>query len=145
MIRIVAALLVTATVPARPAVTPEHSREHFSQRCSVRLQADPVLVRLKPDTTYCRVVKSAPGQQVPLEQSLTDLASPGPRTRRRAGQMLKDEASADAAIPLAKLVVDSQDQIQLEAIAAELNTFLADPIVTRRRVGLVVEMRKTLA
>src|SRR2546421_961513 len=35
--------------------------ERFSQRCSVRLQADRPQVRLKPDTTYYGVVKSAVG------------------------------------------------------------------------------------
>ena len=35
--------------------------------------------------------------------------------------------------------------MQLEAIAAELNIFLAEKIVTRKRVGFVVEVRSTVA
>ena len=42
-----------------PRVWSQVRRERFSQRCSVRLQADRPQVRLKPDTTYYGVVKSA--------------------------------------------------------------------------------------
>jgi HEAT repeat protein len=83
--------------------------------------------------------------QVTFEQSLTDLASPDAGTRLRTVQMLKDAAYPEAAVPLAKLVTDPRDEIQLEAIAAELNIFLAEKVTTRRRVGYVVEMRKTIA
>src|SRR5262249_11159341 len=38
-----------------------------------------------------------------------------------------------------------RDDVQLEAIAAELNIFLADKVVTHRRIGYVVEMRKSIA
>jgi HEAT repeat protein len=88
---------------------------------------------------------TALGGQVTFEQSLADLASPDASTRLRAVQMLKDAAYPEAAVPLAKLVTDPSDDVQLEAIAAELNIFLAEKIVTRRRVGFVVEMRKAIA
>jgi HEAT repeat protein len=83
--------------------------------------------------------------QVSFEQSLQDLSSPDAGTRLRTVQMLKDAAYPEAAVPLARLVVDPQDEVQLEAIAAELNIFLAEKITTRRRVGFVVEMRKSVA
>ena len=38
-----------------------------------------------------------------------------------------------------------QDEVQLEAIAAELNIFLAEQIVPRRRVGFIVEVRTPVA
>ena len=55
--------------------------------------------------------------------------------------MLKEAAYPEAAIPLAVLVTDAQDDIQLEAIAAELNIFLAERVVPRTRKALVVEVR----
>jgi len=83
--------------------------------------------------------------QVPFDRAISDLASPDGLTRLRAAQMLKDAAYPEAAVPLAKLITDSQDDIQLEAIAAELNIFLAEKIVPRRRVGLIVEKRTLIA
>src|SRR5262249_26070377 len=42
------------------------------------------------------------------------------------------------------LVADPEDAIQLEAIAAELNIFLAEKVVAKKRVGFVVEKRTAL-
>ena len=79
--------------------------------------------------------------QIPFEQAAVDLASPDAKVRLRAVQLLKGAAYPEAAIPLARLLTDAQDDVQLEAIAAELNIFLAEPIVPRKRVALVVEVR----
>jgi HEAT repeat protein len=83
--------------------------------------------------------------QVPFDQALKDLASPDAGVRLRTVQLLKDAAYPEAAVPLARLVGDSQDAVQLDAIAAELNIFLAERVVTRKRVGLVVEKRSAIA
>src|SRR3954471_6854020 len=79
--------------------------------------------------------------QVPFEEAAKNLASADPATRLRAVQLLKETTYPEAAIPLAAAVADADDAIQLEAIAAELNIFLADPVVTRKRVALVIEKR----
>jgi HEAT repeat protein len=79
--------------------------------------------------------------QVPFEQATRDLASADAATRLRAVQLLKQTAYAEAAIPLAAAVTDADDAVQLEAIAAELNIFLADPVVPRKRVALLIEKR----
>jgi HEAT repeat protein len=79
--------------------------------------------------------------QVTFEQATRDLSSPDPATRLRSVQMLKEAAYPEAAVPLAALVTDARDEVQLEAIAAELNIFLAEPVVPRKRVGLIVEVR----
>ena len=50
----------------------------------------------------------------------------------------------EAALPLVPLLTDAQDEIQLEAIAAELNIFLADPIVPKTRKALIVEVRNAV-
>jgi HEAT repeat protein len=83
--------------------------------------------------------------QIPFDQAARDLGSGDSGTRLRAVQLLKDGAYPEAAVPLARLVGDPQDQIQLEAIAAELNIFLAERVVTKKRVGLVVEVRNAIA
>jgi HEAT repeat protein len=88
---------------------------------------------------------NAQAAQVPFEKVAGDLSSPDPTVRLRAARLLKDTATPEAAVPLARLVIDPVDDVQIEAIAAELNIFLAEKIVTRRRVGLVVEVRHRLA
>ena len=40
---------------------------------------------------------------------------------------------------------DARDEVQLEAIAAELNIFLATKIVPKKRVGLIIEVRNKIA
>jgi HEAT repeat protein len=81
--------------------------------------------------------------QVSFEAAANDLASPDPATRLHAVQLLKTAAYPEAALPLAALVTDPQDDIQLEAIAAELNIFLAGPIPGKKRLGMIVEARAT--
>lgn len=91
------------------------------------------------------VVASVAGAQVPFDQAVRELASPDRHTRLRAVQLLRDAAYPEAAVPLAKVVADPSDEVQLEAIAAELNIFLAERIVLRKRVGGIVEVRNRIA
>jgi HEAT repeat protein len=79
--------------------------------------------------------------QESFEQVIGRLGSSDSGTRLEAVRLLKDAAHAEAAAPLAALVLDPDDRIQVEAIAAELNIFLAEKVVSRRRVALVVEVR----
>jgi HEAT repeat protein len=90
-------------------------------------------------------VQAATLAQISFEQSVKDLASPDAGTRLKTVRMLKAAAYPEAAVPLAPLVGDAQDQIQLEAIAAELNIFLAERVVPSRRVGLVLEVRNAVS
>jgi HEAT repeat protein len=83
--------------------------------------------------------------QVSFEQAIGDLNSPDAGARLRAATLLKASSYPEAAIPLAKALSDPQDEIQLEAIAAELNIFLANKIVPKKRVGLVIEVRNRIA
>ena len=76
-----------------------------------------------------------------FDQATRELTSAEPAVRLRAAQRLKELASLEAAIPLAALVTDPQDEVQLEAITAEMNIFLSEPVVPRKRVGFVVEVR----
>ena len=90
-------------------------------------------------------VPAFPAAQIAFDQAMADLSSPDAATRLLTVQLLKEAGYAEAAEPLAKLVTDPNDSIQLEAIAAELNIFLAEKIVPRRRVGLLVEKREAIA
>ena len=77
--------------------------------------------------------------QIPFEQAAADLASPDAAVRLRAVQLLKQAAFPEAAIPLAPLVGDARDDIQLEAIAAELNIFLAAPAASKKGLRMGAE------
>jgi len=74
-----------------------------------------------------------------------DLRSPDKNVRRRAVQQLSESARSDAALAIAPAIGDADNDVQLDAIAAELNLFLAEKVMTRRRVGLVIEMRNKVA
>lgn len=80
-----------------------------------------------------------------FEQVVADLASPDAGVRRVAAAALKQAAYPEAAVPLARVILDPEDAVQLEAIGAELNIFLADKVTPRKRVALVVEVRGTIA
>ena len=83
--------------------------------------------------------------QISFEQATHDLTSADATTRLRAVQLLKEAAYPEAALPVALLVTDPRDDIQFEAIAAELNIFMAEKIVTRRKIGGVIEVRNAVA
>ena len=82
--------------------------------------------------------------QVSFEEATRDLSSPDAGVRLRAVQMLKNAAYPEAAVPIARLLTDANDGVKFEAIAAELNIFLAQKVVSRRRVALVIEVRNRI-
>ena len=83
--------------------------------------------------------------QLSFDEAMRDLKSTSASARLRAVQRLQELASAEAALPIAPLLNDPQNDVQLAAIAAEMNIFLAEPVVPRRRVGFVVEVRNSVA
>jgi HEAT repeat protein len=82
---------------------------------------------------------------VTFEQMVQDLGSEQAGVRRIAAAALKQSAYPEAAVPLARAITDPDDTVQLEAIAGELNIYLAEKIVPRRRVGFVVEVRNRIS
>jgi HEAT repeat protein len=82
---------------------------------------------------------------VTFEDTIARLASTDPRERSRAVELLKAAAYPEAAVPLAPLIGDPDDDVQLDAIAAELNIFLAEKVTPRRRVGFIVEIGEQIA
>lgn len=97
-----------------------------------------------PMLPVARLLAAAVAIQVSFDQAIKDLESPDAGTRLKTVRMLKGAAYPEAAVPLAKAIADPADEIQLEAIAAELNIFLAEKVVPRRRRGFVVEVRSAV-
>ena len=83
-------------------------------------------------------VATLAGQQpIPFDLAVKELADQNADVRLRAAKMLRDSAYPEAAVPLATAVADPSDDVQLEAIAAELNIFMAEKVTARKRNGAV--------
>ncbi|HTK28694.1 MAG TPA: HEAT repeat domain-containing protein [Vicinamibacterales bacterium] len=104
-----------------------------------------VVTGAPPVSASARSAAPAPSPQISFEQTIRDLTSTDTGVRARAARSLKENPYPEAAVPLAKAVLDADDSVQVEAIAAELNIFLAEPVVPRKRVGFVIEKRSTIA
>jgi HEAT repeat protein len=92
-----------------------------------------------------RIASGDAAAQPVFDQAIAQLTSRDADARRRAVQALKASALPEAAVPLAPLLLDSDHDVQLEAIAAELNIFLAEKATPARRVGFLIEVRGRLA
>ena len=84
---------------------------------------------------------SAGAQQLRFDDVVRNLRNPDPKARLGAIRLLREAKYPEAIPAMAPLVLDPVDDIQLEAIAAELSFFLDQDVKTRRMVGLVVEKR----
>jgi HEAT repeat protein len=82
-------------------------------------------------------------QQVRFDDVVRNLRNPDPKTRLAAVRLLRDAKYPEAITPMAPLVLDPLDDIQLEAIAAELGFFLDQDVRTRKMVGFVLEKRSS--
>lgn len=81
------------------------------------------------------------GQQARFDDVIRNLRNPDPKVRLAAVQLLRESRYPEAIGPMAALVTDPLDQIQLEAIGAELSFFLVDDVPSKKRLGYVVEVR----
>jgi len=81
-------------------------------------------------------------QQLRFDDVVRNLRNPDPKARLSAVRLLRDANYPEAIGPMAPLVVDPVDEIQLETIAAELQFFLGEEVKHRRMVGFVVEKRQ---
>lgn len=83
-----------------------------------------------------------PAAQEPrYEDVVRNLRNPDTRVRLNAVRLLREARYPEAIVPMAALVNDPVDQIQLEAIDAELSFYVVDDVPARRRLGFVVEVR----
>jgi HEAT repeat protein len=88
------------------------------------------------------LVPSAAGaQQLRFDDVVRNLRNPDAKARLDAIRLLRDSKYPEAIGPIAPLVTDPIDEIQIEAIAAELSFFLGEDLKPRRMVGFVLERR----
>jgi hypothetical protein len=81
----------------------------------------------------------------PVGQVAQDLVNPNPAIRLKAGRVLRKAACYPAAVPLATLIADPVDDVQLEGIAGEVAIFLNKNAIPKRRVAYVIEVRHDVA
>ena len=87
------------------------------------------------------VAAGAAAQPARYDDVVRNLRNPEPRIRLNAVRLLREAKYPEAIVPMAPLVNDPLDPIQLEAIAAELSFFLVQDVPDRRRLGFLVEVR----
>jgi HEAT repeat protein len=87
------------------------------------------------------VVAAVARQPARFEDVVRNLRNPDPKVRISAVRLLRETGYAEAISPLAAVVNDQVNDIQLEAIDAELSFYLVEPVPTKKRVALVVEVR----
>ena len=80
-------------------------------------------------------------QQYTFEEVASGLKHQDAATRLRAIQILKDADYAEAAVPIAETLADSDDRVQLAAIDAERSLFTSRIVPRRKKIGFVVEVR----
>ena len=83
----------------------------------------------------------AQAKQLQFEDVVRNLRNPDAKTRLSALRVLRDARYPEAIEPIAALVNDPVEAIQLEAIATELSFFLGRDVKTKKMVGFVVEKR----
>src|SRR3990170_6674203 len=91
----------------------------------------------------CLTASAASAQQLRFDDVVRNLRNPDPEARLSAVHLLRDAKYPEAIVPMAPLVLDPIDEIQIETIAAELAFFLEQDVKSRRMVGFVLEKRKS--
>jgi HEAT repeat protein len=80
-------------------------------------------------------------QQIRFDDVIRNLRNPDPKVRLASVQLLRESRYPEAIGPIVPLINDPMDQIQLEAIGAELSFFLVHDVPSKKRLGFVVEVR----
>src|SRR5260221_11908456 len=89
------------------------------------------------------VASAVSAQQQRFDDVVRNLRNPDPKARLAAVRLLRDAKYPEAIAPMAPLVLDPMDDVQIEAIAAELGFFLDRDVRTKKMVGFVIEKRVT--
>lgn len=103
-----------------------------------------VLLALYVASGFSRTVgvsRALSAQQYTFEEVASGLKHQDPATRLRAIQILKDADYAEAAVPIAALLEDKDDRVQLAAIDAERSLFTTRVVPRRKKIGFIVEVR----
>jgi HEAT repeat protein len=93
-----------------------------------------------PALVICSVA-AAFAQAAKFEDVVRNLRNPDPKIRVSAVRLLREAGYAEAIGPMAPLVNDQVNEIQLEAIDSELAFFLVEPLPVRRKIGFVPSLR----
>jgi len=80
-------------------------------------------------------------QQARYDDVVRNLRNPDPKIRLAAVKLLHESKYPEAVTPIAALIADPVDEIQLEAIAAELSFFLVEDVPSKTRVAFIIEKR----
>lgn len=94
-------------------------------------------------TAVLLIASVVSAQQVRFDDVVRNLRNPDPKIRLSAIRLLRDAKYPESITPMAPLVLDPLDEIQLEAIAAELSFFLDQDVKSKKMIGFVVEKRKS--
>lgn len=86
------------------------------------------------------VAPASTAEQIRFDDVIRNLRNPDPKVRVNAVRMLRDARYPEAVAPLAPLVLDPIDEIQLETIGAELSFFLEQDV---KMVGFILEKRQS--
>ena len=89
------------------------------------------------------VPSPAAAQPAKFDDVVRSLRNPDAKVRSSAVRLLREAQYPEAMVPMAPLVNDPVNEIQLEAIAAELSFFMVEKVPERRRVGFVIELRSS--
>jgi HEAT repeat protein len=85
----------------------------------------------------------AAAQQLRFDDVVRNLRNPDPSARLEALTLLREAKHLEAIEPIAPLVIDPVDGIQLAAIETELSFYLVDEISGRKRVAFIIEVRNS--
>jgi HEAT repeat protein len=92
--------------------------------------------------TAVLLLTAAPApQQARFDDVVRNLRNPDARARLSSIEMLRESKYPEAIEPMAPLVIDPVDEIQLAAIEAELSFFTVDELGGRRRMAFIIEVR----
>jgi HEAT repeat protein len=84
---------------------------------------------------------AAAAQEPRFEDVVRNLRNPDAKIRLKAVRLLREARYPEAIGPMAALVNDPIDQIQIEAIDAELAFHLVEDVPASKRIGFVIEVR----
>ena len=92
-------------------------------------------------TLLLLLVPTAGGQQLRFDDTIRNLRNPDPEARLSSLRLLREAKQLEAIEPIAPLVLDPLDAVQLAAIDTELGFYLVDDLPGRRRVAFLIEVR----
>jgi HEAT repeat protein len=82
-------------------------------------------------------------QQARFDDTVRNLRNPDPNARLQALKLLRESQYVEAIEPIAPLVNDPLDAVQLEAIAAELSFYVVGKVEAGKRMVFIVETRSS--